>query len=57
MTIQFNDNEFTSTELMKYLKAAYSTQISGKPFSHHNLNNCISMGKLPQAYGGNKIRG
>jgi hypothetical protein len=55
MNIQFDDNEFTSIELMKYLKAAYGVQINGVSFSTYNLNNWIRMGKLPEAYGGHKI--
>jgi hypothetical protein len=55
MNIQFEDNEFTSCELLKYLKEAYGLQINGAPFVAYTINNWIRYGKIPMAYGDHKI--
>jgi hypothetical protein len=55
MKILFEENEFTSNELLNYLKAAYRLKINGSAFSHHNINNWIRNGKIPEAYGNHKI--
>ncbi len=55
MTIEFEDNEFTSYELLDYLKRAYGSQINGAPFSAYNINNWIRIGKIPTAYGDHLI--
>jgi hypothetical protein len=55
MKILFEENEFTTNELLNYLKAAYRIQINGTPFSHYNINNWIRNGKIPEAYGNHKI--
>jgi hypothetical protein len=55
MNIEFEDNEFTSHELLDYLKRAYGSQINGAPFSAYNINNWIRIGKIPMAYGDHQI--
>lgn len=55
MNIEFEDNEFTSRELLNYLKRAYGSQINGAPFSAYNINNWIRIGKIPTAYGDHRI--
>jgi hypothetical protein len=55
MNIEFEDNEFTSHELLDYMKGAYGSQINGAPFSAYNINNWIRMGKIPTAYGDHRI--
>ena len=55
MNIEFEDNEFTSHELLDYLKKAYGSQINGAPFYAYNINNWIRIGKIPTAYGDHKI--
>jgi hypothetical protein len=55
MNIQFEYNEFTTHELMQYIKAAYGTQINGAAFRPINLSNWIRIKKIPEAYGGHRI--
>jgi hypothetical protein len=55
MNIEFEDNEFTSHELLNYLKGAYGSQINSAPFSAYNINNWIRIGKIPTAYGDHLI--
>jgi len=55
MKIEFSDNEFTFHELLKYMKEAYGSQISGAPFLAYNINNWIRIGKIPMAYGDHRI--
>ncbi len=55
MNIHFEDNEFTSHELLDYLKRAYGSQINGALFSAYNINNWIRIGKIPTAYGDHRI--
>lgn len=55
MTYQFEQNEFTSWELLQYFKSVYESQINGKPFSNYNLQNWVTIGKVPDLYGGYKI--
>ena len=55
MNFAFESNEFTAWDLLEYLQRAYGAQISGQPFTIHNINVWIRMKKLPDAYGGNKI--
>jgi hypothetical protein len=55
MNIEFEENEFTSHELLDYLKRAYGSQINGAPFSAYNINNWIRIGKIPMAYGDHRI--
>ena len=55
MNIEFENNEFTSHELLDYLKRAYGSQINGAPFSPYNVNNWIRIGKIPTAYGDHRI--
>jgi hypothetical protein len=55
MTYHFEDNEFTSWEILEYLKNVYGTQINGSPFKNINIQNWIRIRKLPDAYGGCKI--
>lgn len=55
MTYCFDDNEFSKWDLLEYVSRAYGTQISGEPFSIHNVNVWIRVKKLPDAYGGNRI--
>jgi hypothetical protein len=55
MNIQFENNEFTSCELLKYLREAYGLQINGSPFVAYTINNWIRYGKIPMAYGNHKI--
>jgi hypothetical protein len=57
MKIEFSDNEFTAWDILEYLKRAYGVQINGTPFRSYNITNWIRAGKLPDAYGGNEIRG
>jgi len=55
MKFEFESNEFTIWDLLEYLQRAYGAQISGQPFNIHNISVWIRMGKLPDAYGGNRI--
>jgi len=55
MKIEFEANEFTTWDLLEYLQRGYGTQISGQPFTIHNVNAWIRIKKLPDAYGGNRI--
>jgi hypothetical protein len=55
MNIEFENNEFTTRELLDYLKKAYGSQINGAPFSAYNINNWIRIGKIPTSYGDHRI--
>jgi hypothetical protein len=55
MDIKFEQNEFTTSDLLEYLRRGYGSQISGERFSIHNINVWVRMGKIADAYGGNKI--
>ena len=55
MKFEFEFNEFTVWDLLEYLQWAYGTQISGQPFTIHNVNVWIRMKKIADAYGGNRI--
>jgi hypothetical protein len=55
MITKFEDNEFTSHELLDYMKGAYGSQINGAPFSVYNINNWIRIGKIPTAYGDHRV--
>ena len=55
MNIEFEYNEFTTHELMQYIKAAFGTQINGAAFSPTNISNWLRHKKIPEAYGGHKI--
>lgn len=56
MNIEYTANEFTISEVLDYLKAAFGYQINGSPFKSHNIHNWIRLRKLPDAYGGYKIQ-
>lgn len=55
MLFEFEPNEFTTWDLLEYMDRAYGAQVSGQPFTIHNVNVWIRLGKLPEAYGGNRI--
>jgi hypothetical protein len=55
MDIKFEQNEFTTSDLLEYLRRGYGSQISGAGFSIHNINVWVRIGKIADAYGGNKI--
>lgn len=55
MTIKFSENEFTTAELLHFLRIAYSTQINGKPFTAATIRNWIRINHFPAAYGGYRI--
>lgn len=55
MKIEFEDNEFTTQELLSFLKTAYVSQINGKPFTGATIRNWIEIRHFPIAYGGYKI--
>jgi hypothetical protein len=55
MTIEYAANEFTVSEILDYLKAAFGYQINGSPFKSYHIYNWIRLRKLPDAYGGYKI--
>lgn len=55
MKVQFEDNEFTTRDLLEYLQRGYGAQVSGQSFTIHNINAWIRIKKLPDAYGGNRI--
>jgi hypothetical protein len=55
MNIEFGNNEFTTHELLDYLKKAYGSQINGAQFSAYNINNWVRIGKIPTAYGDHRI--
>ena len=57
MKIEFDDNEFTVLDILVYLKRGYGAQVNGRPFSTCHVANWVRAGKLPEAYGGNKILG
>lgn len=55
MIFTFEQNEFTTWDLLEYMERAYGAQVSGQPFTIYNVNVWIRMKKLPDAYGGNRI--
>ena len=55
MTIQLEENEFTTKELLHFLRIAYNTQINGKPFTVPIIRNWIRIKHFPAAYGGYRI--
>jgi hypothetical protein len=55
MKFEFESNELIAWDLLEYMQRAYGAQISGQPFTTHNINIWIRMKKLPDAYGGNRI--
>lgn len=57
MTVKFEDNEFTTADILEYLKRAYGCAINGQPFRLHNMSPWMreDVMKLPDIYGGNKI--
>lgn len=52
-----NDNEFTSGEIMQYMKAAYGRQLNGNSFQHYMIKTWSQAGRIPDIYGGHKIEG
>lgn len=55
MRIEFQENEFTRTEILEYLTKAYGRQLNCNRFSTYNLNNWTRVGKIPDLYGGHRI--
>ena len=55
MTIELAQNEFTTNEVLHFLRVAYNTQISGKPFTVAIIRNWIRIKHFPLMYGGYKI--
>lgn len=55
MKIEFQNNEFTKSDILEYLTKAYGGQVNGKRFTAHSLNNWEMMKKIPNYYGGHKI--
>ena len=55
MKIEFEDNEFTTHELLSFLQLAYVRQFNGKPFTGATIRNWIEIKHFPIAYGGYKI--
>ena len=55
MRYEFAQNEFTSWDILEYLRLIYGTQINGSPFTSGNIQNWIRSGKLPEFYVGYKI--
>jgi hypothetical protein len=55
MTYHFENNEFTSWEILEFMKNVYGAQINGSPFTNWNVQNWIRMRKLPELYGGHRI--
>lgn len=57
MKYEFEQNEFTSWELLEYMKLAYGSQLNGSAFTSTNLQNWIRQRRIPDLYGGFKIIG
>lgn len=55
MKIEFEENEFTTQELLSFLKSAYVSQLNGKPFTGATIRNWVEIKHFPLAYGGYKI--
>lgn len=55
MNIKFEENEFTTQELLCFLRSAYVIQINGKPFTGAVIRNWIEIKHFPLAYGGYQI--
>lgn len=55
MKIEFEENEFTTQELLSFLQLAYVRQLNDKPFSGATIRNWIEIKHFPLAYGGYKI--
>ena len=55
MEYQFEDNEFTSWDILEFLKNVYGAQVNGSPFTNINIQNWIRNKKLPEFYGGHRI--
>src|ERR1035437_6891416 len=55
MKIQLAENEFTTAEVLLFLRLAYSTQINGKPFTAATIRNWIRINHFPAAYSGYRI--
>ena len=55
MQIEFSDNEFTCSDLLRYLRTCFGLQINGSPFTIHTINNWIRIGKIPMLYGDHRI--
>ena len=55
MVYTFDQNEFTLSELLKYLIAAFGCQLNGNCFSNQLLHRWIALKKIPELYGGHNI--
>jgi len=55
MKYELEPNEFTSWDILEYLKIVYGTQVNGSPFTSINMQNWIRNMKLPEFYGGFEI--
>lgn len=55
MKVEFEENEFTTQELLFFLEAAYTSQLNGKPFTGAIIRNWIRIKHFPAAYGGYRI--
>ena len=47
--------KFNYKTLTKYLCEKYKTKRGGSPFTHQDIYQYIERGRIPKAYGGNKI--
>ena len=48
--------DFTMTALMDHLNKTYGKKRSGEPFNIRDVQQYIIKGKLPEIYGGEKIK-
>ena len=55
MTFTFLENEFTTAEILYFLKKAYGKQINCKPFTSAIISNWIRIRHFPLVYGGYRI--
>lgn len=55
MTYQFASNEFIVADILEYMRRAYGRKVDGSIFTTYNVDSWLSTGKIPDAYGGNKI--
>lgn len=49
------DNQFTANELLVYMDRVYGSKVAQTKFTNNDLFLWFQLGKIPEAYGGNRI--
>jgi hypothetical protein len=55
MKYKFEENEFTTWQLLEFMKQSYGRQLNGSSFTSTNIQNWIRQKAIPALYGGYKI--